>query len=57
MLELIVLGEIPGTSFIITFAWAAALLSIFGAIIGSAYVRRHNLRSSHQPKRLDDITL
>ncbi len=55
MLELIVLGEIPGTHIVITFSGVLAVMAmLFGASIARAIKKYSRL---DQRVRIDDITL
>lgn len=56
MLELIVLGEVPGTSIIITFPVAAAMLTIFVGV--ALIVKVHKSQATNmQLPRAEEITL
>lgn len=41
MLEFIVLGQIPGTGFVITFSWVVAAATVLGGISLLRYEHRH----------------
>lgn len=49
MLEFIVLGEVPGTSFIITFSWVVALATL---VVGAGLFRR-----AHRPQQTNSATV
>lgn len=55
MLELIVLGEVPGTHIVITLSWAIALMTVF---FGSAALRAaHRKQLNKDTVRIEDIVL
>lgn len=53
MLELIVLGQIPGTNFVLTFPWVITGLFLGGVFLATKYRhKQHNVKPS-----IEDITL
>lgn len=46
MLELIVLGQVPGTKVIITFSWAVAILTVVTGTYVLRLIRRQRLISN-----------
>lgn len=55
MLELIVLGEVPGTQVIITFSWVIAIISV---ATGTVLLRRtHKQREISDYGNVEDKTL
>lgn len=55
MLELIILGEVPGTDFVITFFWAAVFATI---VIGGAALRHtHKQRQLLQRVEIEELAL
>lgn len=55
MLELIVLGEIPGTGIVLTLPWVVLLSAAFAGIVGLQHTRRN--RVIIQQAKLEEITL
>lgn len=55
MLEFIVLGQIPGTGFVITFSWVVAVSTV---VIGVSLLRHvHNERAVTQTVAIEEITI
>lgn len=58
MLELIVLGQIPGTHFEITFRWALAAIQAFLLCAGlMVLLRAHQAAKSAEQQNLEAISL
>lgn len=55
MLEFIVLGQVPGTGFVITFSWVVAVMTV---VIGLSSLRHeHNHHELEQQVEIEEITL
>ena len=55
MLEFIVLGQIPGTGFVITFTWAIGLITV---IAGIGLLRREHKHHDHTGQlSLEDLAI
>ncbi len=46
MLELIVLGQVPGTKIVITFSWAVALLTMLSGVSMLRRIRNQRITSN-----------
>lgn len=55
MLELIVLGEVPGTNIVINFPLAIALAIIF--IVSSTFIKAHRFQVNSNIDNVEEITL
>lgn len=56
MLELIVLGEVPGTNIVITFHGAILLTAlVIGIVFGKSFSKKY--RDGHTQVHIEDITL
>lgn len=55
MLEFIVLGQIPGTSIVITFHWVLVMSILFASVVYVGYI--HKRREQLHASAIEEITL
>lgn len=54
MLEFIVLGQVPGTSFIITFSWAVAVITV---MVGSTMLTKAHHHDQTQQVSIEELAI